>query len=386
MDAAEGTSFWLISTPSTRDDWNQLNMATMKDDLSENSKFAVPSKEFKVGTLDTLMALSDDLIKSDVFGEATAFKIYRQLMELQKDAGAIEEPTIPVGDNGRPVSVEHYLTRFAWDEAKYPVKSPLRELTEQLNAALTRMDDELKAKATEYNNARSAKQAIERKETGNLMVRSLNELVKKEDFIESEHLTTLLVVVPKFALKDWAANYATLGGSPSFVVPGSSRTVFEDADSVLVTVTLFRSIVEDFKHAAREKRFTVRDYSFSEEGMAADKDGKAKAIAEHDKSKAMFLRWCKTNFAEAYSAMVHLKAVRLFVESVLRYGVPPTFEAVLLKPKPRKEMALRRTLDQRYGHLASNDMIGGDDAEMPGQQAEFYPYVYLTVNTAPPAI
>lgn len=248
------------------------------------------------------------------------------------------------------------------------------------------MDDELKTKATEYTNARSAKQAIERKETGNLMVRSLNALVKKEDFIESEHLTTLLVVVPKFALKDWAANYASLGASPSFVVPGSSRTVHEDGDSALVTVTLFRSVVEDFKNAAREKRFTVRDFAYSEEGVAADKEGKAKAISEHDKAKAMFLRWCKTNFAEAYSAMVHLKAVRLFVESVLRYGVPPTFEAVLLKPKPRKDMALRKTLDQRYGHLAAGDMVGGDDADMPGQQAEFYPYVFLTVNTAPPAL
>lgn len=38
--------------------------------------------------------------------------------------------------------------------------------------------------------------------------------------------------------------------------------------------------------------------------------------------------------------MVHLKAVRLFVEGALRYGVPCNFQAVLLKPK--KEVPLRK--------------------------------------------
>lgn len=54
---------------------------------------------------------------------------------------------------------------------------------------------------------------------------------------------------------------------------------------------------------------------------------------------------------QCYSAMVHLKAVRLFVESVLRYGVPPNFQAVLLKPK--KEMPLRKVGARLGGQTAS---------------------------------
>ena len=39
--------------------------------------------------------------------------------------------------------------------------------------------------------------------------------------------------------------------------------------------------------------------------------------------KAGLQRWCKTHFGEAFCAWVHLKVIRAFVESVLRYGLSP---------------------------------------------------------------
>mmetsp|Transcript_2760 Transcript_2760/g.7272 ORF Transcript_2760/g.7272 Transcript_2760/m.7272 type:complete len:392 (+) Transcript_2760:60-1235(+) len=382
----DSVPYWLIATPITsgygpQDEWNN-HVKKTGDGLAENYKFNVPSKDLKVGTLDSLMALSDELVRYDTMAEATTFKIYKQLAELGKEGAAFEEPTIPV-ERGGAVSIDEYVRTFAWDEAKYPVKSPLKELSELLITAVSRMDDELKAKSAEYASLKGSKMAIERKEQGNLMVRSLDGLVKGSDFIDSEHLTTLLVVVPKFSVKEWNNSYATLGGgATSFVVPSSSKCLAEDTDTALMTVTLFRTAVESFKTNAREKRFIVRDFEYSAEGVAADNASKVKVGADFEKTKVMFMRWCKTNFAEAYSAMLHLKAVRLFVESTLRYGVPPNFQAVLMKPK--KEIPLRRALDSLYGHLASNDMIGGAEEEtMPGVGGEFFPYVFLTVATAP---
>lgn len=393
MAEAEAQPYWLIATPISssygpQDDWNALSKKTLSDDLSLNFKFNLPSKDLKVGTLDSLMALSDDLGRIDALADAVSFKIYKQLAELAKDAGSFEEPTVPLPDAagraGGAVSIDEYVRTFSWDEAKYPVKSPLRELSDLLASTVSRLDEELKAKAAEFTAAKGLKVGLERKETGTLLVRSLDSLVKASDFIESEHLTTLLVVVPKFSLKEWMGSYATLGGQPSFVVPASSKLLAEDNDMALVSVTLFRTVVDAFKHNCREKRFIVRDFSFSASGVAAEKAGKEKASADFEKLKVMFVRWCKTNFAEAYSASIHLKAVRLFVESTLRYGVPPNFQATLLKPKPRKEMQLRKALDQLYGHLASNEMIGTADEEaMPGQGGDFFPYVFLPVNTQP---
>lgn len=43
------------------------------------------------------------------------------------------------------------------------------------------------------------------------------------------------------------------------------------------------------------------------------------------------LRLSRTNFSEAFQLLVHLKVIRLFVESVLRYGLPATYTGIAVK-------------------------------------------------------
>lgn len=43
------------------------------------------------------------------------------------------------------------------------------------------------------------------------------------------------------------------------------------------------------------------------------------------------LRLCKTNFGEVFSAWIHIKAQRVFIDAVLRYGLPPDFRGMLIK-------------------------------------------------------
>ena len=59
----------------------------------------------------------------------------------------------------------------------------------------------------------------------------------------------------------------------------------------------------------------------------------------------------RTNFSEAFQILVHLKVLHLFVESVLRYGLPKTYVgvpvgytgiAILVSPHVRHECQLMR--------------------------------------------
>jgi V-type H+-transporting ATPase subunit C len=73
--------YWLISAPKATKGpsvFETLNKKTSA--LSANYLFAIP--DLKVGTLDSLMALSDDLAKIDLFVENTTKKIVRQLVEI----------------------------------------------------------------------------------------------------------------------------------------------------------------------------------------------------------------------------------------------------------------------------------------------------------------
>lgn len=53
--------------------------------------------------------------------------------------------------------------------------------------------------------------------------------------------------------------------------------------------------------------------------------------------------------AQAFSAWIHICAVRLFVESILRYGLPPQFLSALMKPVVKTSVKLRKVLAMTFG-------------------------------------
>lgn len=68
----------------------------------------------------------------------------------------------------------------------------------------------LQVKISEYNTVKSQISAALRKAGGSLAVRDISTLVKPQQVIETENLTTLFVVVSKYSLKDWDATYEQL--------------------------------------------------------------------------------------------------------------------------------------------------------------------------------
>lgn len=74
-------------------------------------------------------------------------------------------------------------------------------------------------------------------------------------------------------------------------------------------------------------RFTSRKYDPSQ--TISDEDLN-KLKTTYEKAQRNLLRWTITNFGEAFHMWVHLKCIQVFVESILRYGLPANFQAMLL--------------------------------------------------------
>ena len=77
--------YWLVSLPLLDDSeeraWTLMqNRTTYESDLSSNYKFVLP--ELRVGTLDSLMVLSDDLVKVNGLVESVVNKVRQQLFEM----------------------------------------------------------------------------------------------------------------------------------------------------------------------------------------------------------------------------------------------------------------------------------------------------------------
>lgn len=135
--------YWLISVPlikGGRKDktWELLQEKTsFGQQLSSNYKLEVP--ELRIGTLDTLMQHSDDLAKVNPGVEGVVAKIRRTIADI---AGPAATHTLKV-DN---LPVEAYLTRFKWDEAKFPLRRPIKETIEKITEVITHIEDDLKVR------------------------------------------------------------------------------------------------------------------------------------------------------------------------------------------------------------------------------------------------
>lgn len=377
------SEFWLISAPGEKtcqQTWDTLNNVTSKqNNLSANYKFHIP--DLKVGTLDQLVGLSDDLGKLDGFVEQVTRKVAQYLGEVLEDQRDKLQENLLANNCG----LSEYVVRFQWDLAKYPVKQSLRNIADIISKQVGQIDADLKTKSAAYNNLKGNLQSLEKRQTGSLMTRNLADLVKKEHFIlDSEYLTTLLVIVPKASFNDWNHGYEKL---TDMVVPRSSQLVFQDNENGLFTVTLFKKVVDEFKLHAREKKFNVRDFTYNEEELAAGKNQITKLATDKKKQFGPLVRWLKVNFSECFCAWIHVKALRVFVESVLRYGLPVNFQAMLLQPNKKQSKKLRDVLNHLYGHLDGGSVQGSagvhDTMDIPGLgfgQSEYYPYVYYHIT------
>ncbi|EAA11948.4 V-type proton ATPase subunit C [Anopheles arabiensis] len=376
------TEYWLISAPGDKtcqQTWETMNNVTSKqNNLCENFKFHIP--DLKVGTLDQLVGLSDDLGKLDGYVEQTTRKIAAYLGDVLEDQRDKLYENLQANNN----DLTSYITRFQWDLAKYPTKQSLRNIADIISKQVGQIDADLKTKSAAYNNLKGNLQNLEKKQSGSLLTRNLADLVKKEHFIlDSEYLTTLLVIVPKANMGDWNAHYEKI---TDMIVPRSSQTITQDQDYVLCTVTLFKKVVDEFKLHARERKFVVREFVYNEEELAAGKNEITKLVTDKKKQFGPLVRWLKVNFSECFCAWVHVKALRVFVESVLRYGLPVNFQAILIHPNKKSTKRLRDVLQQLYGHLDGSAASSGgnaDNVDIPGLgfgQSEYFPYVYYKLN------
>ncbi|KAI3954253.1 hypothetical protein MKW98_018077 [Papaver atlanticum] len=371
------TRYWVVSLPvqsSSSTLWSRLQESISKNSF-DTPLYRFNTPDLRVGTLDSLLSLSDDLTKSNNFVEGVSHKIRRQIEELERVSG-VESSGLTVDG----VPVDSYLTRFAWDEAKYPTMSPLREIVDGIHVQVAKIEDDLKVRVAEYSNVRSQLNVINRKQSGSLAVRDLSNLVKPEDIVISEHLVTLLAVVPKYSQKEWTANYETM---TTYVVPRSSKKLHEDNEYALFTVTLFARVADNFKTSAREKGFQIRDFEYSPEAQENCKSELERLVQDQESLRSSLLQWCYTSYGEVFSSWMHFCAVRTFAESILRYGLPPNFLAAVLAPSMKSEKKVRSILEglcdsRNSGYWKSEDESGAMAGL--GGDADTHPYVSFTIN------
>ena len=101
-------------------------------------------------------------------------------------------------------------------------------------------------------------------------------------------------------------------------------------------------------------------------------------------------KWCKAHYGEVYSGWVHLKVIRGFIESVLRYGLPLDFLPVFIEPNMKREKQLKIALADAVSNLRPElkKTVDADAEEGEEEDSENLPFVcqkFSVIGGAPEA-
>jgi V-type H+-transporting ATPase subunit C len=145
---------------------------------------------------------------------------------------------------------------------------------------------------------------------------------------DSEYIETHLIVVPKNAKKDFIKSYETL--SP-MVVPRSSVQVAQDDEFVLFAVATFKKHSPEFLQKCREQKWNPRQFKYVEGGREEEQRELDRVTNEERKVCGEALRIGRTGWSESVMVWMHVLTLRVFVEAVLRYGLPLEYVTALVK-------------------------------------------------------
>lgn len=145
---------------------------------------------------------------------------------------------------------------------------------------------------------------------------------------DSEYLETHLVAIPNNSKKEFLKTYETIA---PMVVPRSALEITHDEEFTLFAVTGFKKHGPEFVHKCREMKWTPRDYKYVEGGREEEQKEVERVSKDERKTWGEALRLGRTGWSEAVMIWTHVLTLRVFVETVLRYGLPLEFVCALVK-------------------------------------------------------
>ncbi|KAI1660967.1 ATPase, V1 complex, subunit C [Daldinia decipiens] len=359
-----------LSTFDTGDQQEALDSVKTTITSANGIVLPFPVPNFKIGTLDALVQQADDLAKLNTACEGVVSKVgdaLRSLYEGNEDK-ASEQKMV----NDKPT--DQYLRTFTWNKVRYRADRPVGELVDILQKELATIDNDVKGKFNQYNQVKTNLAALQRKQTGNLATKSLTPIVNPSLLVQdSEYLETHLVAVPSNLKKEYLKSYETV--SP-MVVPRSSVQVAQDDEFILFAVTTFKKHSAEFQQKCREQKWTPRQYKYVEGGKEEEQREIDRVTREEKKVWGEALRLTRTGWSESVMIWAHIMALRVFVESVLRYGLPLEFVSALVLTNAKLVKKVKTALDSSYSYLGGNAFgrdkrgrITKDDAALTSEMA-----------------
>jgi V-type H+-transporting ATPase subunit C len=287
-------------------------------------------RDLIMNSVDSLLKTNDELQRIDLEIEAFLKNLEKKLLELHPKA----EFTVNIKNH--PFKIEEAISSFSWDEQKYPKnQKSIEQIMEKIYDKYNTTRNNLKIKTDEYQaEQEKLKQKMKSdSEAASLMKVDYREIVKRSTnhMVKSQYLTTMLVFVPVPQVEAFLKGYQNL--IDGFVLPASAEKLDRGDDEKM---TLWRVVImnhkkEDFiNQVRRDYRSNCKEYDEAEIANLSEESREKEKIklAIEDRKQNLIMN-CHAGYSEIYHALLHLKFLRLYSESVLKYGSNEYYSCII---------------------------------------------------------
>ena len=99
-------------------------------------------------------------------------------------------------------------------------------------------------------------------------------------------------------------------------------------------------------------------FDYDPEGWMRNNNLKTQLELELNTLNIKIMKECKAFFGEIYQALMHLKIMKIFIDGVLRFGIPPKFFLGIVKPDRNQDAKIMKNLLNTFAEDHLRDMYG----------------------------
>lgn len=334
-------------------------------------------KELVNDNLDTLFKINDDLIRDEQEIEGFLKSLEKQLSELTKNP-------LQIKFRGALLDPKKAITEFQWDEGKYPNRSKtIADIMHKINEKYTETRKTIKSKTDDYNNSINDLKLKKKSqnEALSLMKQDYRDLVSKSkmEMKTTDYLCTMLCFVPTGNEKTFESKYMSL--ADGYVVPYSAQRIDrgEDEKMQLYRVIVMKHKKDDFRNQCQSQlRITCKEYNEEEllnkpvEEKEIEKLNNESIQKKHDLE-----RHAESGYSEVFYALLHLKYLRLYVESCLKYTSGDYYSVMVYTPRD-KEQKLVSIMIKTFNDTKEQGWYG--TKEELKETEDFYPFILIKIS------
>ena len=158
------------------------------------------------------------------------------------------------------------------------------------------------------------------------------------------------------------------------VVPNSDKYLdAEDPDgNQLWRLTCMREQVVNYIKVMKKNGFLGQEFHYDSNKYVEDQKLISKLKVDQENVNLKIMNMAFYNFQELFQNLLHLKIMRVFVDGVLRYGIPPKFYMAIVKPN---KMGEKKIMDKMLNAFAEDHLKEMYGQKENAQDEDFFPYV-----------